>query len=1407
MDDQARGKKSYQSYTVAVVCAMSFEMSAVRYMLDREHPRLQRKEGDANTYVLGELYGHNIVLACLPGSQGKGSAATVATNLARTFPAVALRFLVGIGGGVPSEKHDIRLGDVVVSMPSGQYGGVVQYDLGRATDDGFFLKGFLWPPPPLLRSAVETMRSDHLVSDNKIGDFVASMLRRGPRLSVYQQPPVKSDVLFEAAYSHPFNQPTCGGCDHQRAVQRRARELPGPEIHYGLIASGDTVMRTANSLAMTNFGDVLCFEMEAAGLMTEYSCIVIRGISDYADSHKNDEWHFYAAATAAACAKELLSYLQPDEEASNRMYSRRSKQQPSEEIHARDIDHVGEQLCEFHGSGIQHSGQGNFNVQGNVNIAANSTANSEEAEECTRGLFITDPYEDREALKRKKGNRASGTCEWILDTEELSVWLDSEATTGKTPRGNVLWLHGNPGTGKSTMAIYLTEALSKEFDDNKGEKALAYFFCDASFEKRKTATSIMRGLLYQLTQKHRKLLLDYVLPQYKVREKELFKSFEALWEVFVAAAADQQTGEKYCIIDALDECDKESQETLLYQLQETFQSHDAPLNVHILITSRPLPEIRECLEDFTARDLASFHQAEQDIDRCIEARVNDLAKRKRYTAKVKDEICYILRSKAEGTFLWVGLACEELKGKPSKDAIRFLQEMPKGLSSLYGKLLETAIDPRSDEEEIVRRILGFVAVSYRLFSVLELSDACRLHQDEEDTDTRLQYTRDQIASCRLLVVIQDEYVQLLHQSVRDFLVGTGSDSFIDRLEAHAGAAYRCVDFLVDRFHNEELRFKVGNSQIVFFSDNSPSRDLWLKNMPYSLYRMRRVRGFPRCFSLLHVAALWGIPALVEYALGFGDQTTVTRESAPHAKDVDCRDANGYSPLEVAVQSRHPDAVGVLLRLGANVDEGLVRLAVKRSERDTRAVQLLLDRHGYQITITEDIINEAAGNWQSGKELMSLFLERYGSRITIREGAMKAAAGNHEQGRWITQLLVHHQGNQITITEDIIKNAARNSQQGKEIIQLLLQHQGNQITITEDIIKNAARNRQQGKEIVQLLLWHQGGQIDIVEAAAKVVAKYSRGTEMMQFILQQLGESRITVTEEMVEAAAENRHSNGPMQALLQHCGNELPNTERVLQAATRSEALMDCVLNKRVGEITITEEVVKAAAATCRKREMMKLLLQHEAHSQITITEQIVMAAATKPFSREPLELLLEERRDEFTITEEMVNAVVAGLDGRDQLELLLVNRGDDFTITEEIVKAAVANYWDGRGVFELLLDQCGDEFTITEEIVKAAAANYWDGVGIFELLLEKRGDEFTITEEILKAVVANDGGGRDIMELLIEKRGDEFTITEEMVELAQPRSPGDTRAHIIRLFDKNQERVAMTEGAMAAIDRFLYDE
>jgi nucleoside phosphorylase len=121
------------------------------------------------------------------------------------------------------------------------------------------------------------------------------------------------DRLFAAGYPHVQGRVTCADCTTEQEVQRPVRRSAGPTVHYGTIASGNQVIKDAatRDRISQQFGGVLCFEMEAAGLMNRFPCLVIRGICDYCDSHKNKAWQNYAAAAAVAWAKELLRNIAP----------------------------------------------------------------------------------------------------------------------------------------------------------------------------------------------------------------------------------------------------------------------------------------------------------------------------------------------------------------------------------------------------------------------------------------------------------------------------------------------------------------------------------------------------------------------------------------------------------------------------------------------------------------------------------------------------------------------------------------------------------------------------------------------------------------------------------------------------------------------------------------------------------------------------------------------------------------------------------------------------------------------------------------------------------------------------------------------------------------------------------------
>lgn len=302
----------HKSYTIGIVCALATEKAAVEAMLDEEHPRLGNVFGDENDYTLGRFGTHNVAVACLPaGLIGRASAATVAKDMLRTFP-IKIGLMVGVGGGVWSEKSNIRLGDVVVSQPDGKHGGVVQWDFGKMEKGGVFRRtGSLDKPPRVLLNALQRLKTKHLMRGDSLSKHLSDMATVMPYMAeTFAHQGVENDQLFQSTYYHERGE-TCNYCDATELVERfPIRTSTKPMIHYGNIASGDEVMKdgvTRDSIAQRE--GVICFEMEAAGLMDSFPCVVIRGICDYADSHKNKRWQPYAAATAAAYAKELLSVV------------------------------------------------------------------------------------------------------------------------------------------------------------------------------------------------------------------------------------------------------------------------------------------------------------------------------------------------------------------------------------------------------------------------------------------------------------------------------------------------------------------------------------------------------------------------------------------------------------------------------------------------------------------------------------------------------------------------------------------------------------------------------------------------------------------------------------------------------------------------------------------------------------------------------------------------------------------------------------------------------------------------------------------------------------------------------------------------------------------------------------------
>ncbi|KAL2802868.1 nucleoside phosphorylase domain-containing protein [Aspergillus granulosus] len=318
-------KLTAQQYTVGWISPLEIEQTVALLMVDEEHERLPQAAEDPTVYHLGRIGHHNVVIAGLPNT-GNTSAASMVTHMRRSFPNLRFGILVGIGGGVPGpreKKEDIRLGDVVVSEPSGSHSGAVQYDRGKAEAWEFVRTGYLTPPPLALLNAARTLSVKRtLCQTDPIKRHLKKIDTTRRQLRQYQYPGIGQDILHSASC---IPDKAMQGCEctrshgltiqdtqslHDILDRDQSKEEAFITIHRGTIASGEMVIKNGllrDYLAKQH--DVYCFETEAAGALNDFPCLVIRGISDYCDAYKNNSWDGYAAAVAAAYARELFDHM------------------------------------------------------------------------------------------------------------------------------------------------------------------------------------------------------------------------------------------------------------------------------------------------------------------------------------------------------------------------------------------------------------------------------------------------------------------------------------------------------------------------------------------------------------------------------------------------------------------------------------------------------------------------------------------------------------------------------------------------------------------------------------------------------------------------------------------------------------------------------------------------------------------------------------------------------------------------------------------------------------------------------------------------------------------------------------------------------------------------------------------
>ncbi|CEL01300.1 hypothetical protein ASPCAL00886 [Aspergillus calidoustus] len=686
---------------------------------------------------------------------GKAAASGAATNVRASYPEIELAFLVGVCGGVPviEQSHvttgrtDVYLGDVIVST------GVVQYDLGKRLPSGFVrkdtLEANLGRPNQQIRSFISKMMAgdDHLT--RRQGEYLAVIQGAVDAMS----PDIQDDVLFRQDYNHRKRGCQCDKRppSDETALARQRKPDILPYIHFGRLASGDTVMMTAKARdAIAKKEQVIGFEMEGAGVWETLPCILVKGVSDYADSHKSKDWQLFAAASAAACLRALL-----DERPI-------SVFQPS-------------------------TGTGQVNsipLRGTARKRPSDKATQETNETYVELLTFT-----RADFRRNKVLDAhEKTCKWVLVRPEFKEWIHADAEAAQR---RFFWIKGKPGAGKSTLMKFLLHTATS---DKNNDIVLSFFFYAQGTELERSIIGMYRSLLHQLlcspavSSQKKQLFFDFAA-EMQVENGSVKWTRDDLESLLLSIVSSLVSCRIIILIDALDEGEEKDIRQMIEFLQQQLISCAVSRGVQlrICLASRHYPSL--VIVNAIQLVLEDQLEHESDIREYVEARFN--GGRSQEAQEIRAEIC----EKASGVFLWVYLVVRSLNEVFEVGKLHMVRErldvIPDDLDALFISILTR--DQKSLGDMLF--CLELVLFSPRLVSSEEAYFAMMFHKHglarrdiQLHTDSMLANYIVNVSKGIVEVSRSKAHaVHFIHESVRDFLLQRNG---FERLQSEHSTNYR-----------------------------------------------------------------------------------------------------------------------------------------------------------------------------------------------------------------------------------------------------------------------------------------------------------------------------------------------------------------------------------------------------------------------------------------------------------------------------------------------------------------------------------------------------------------------------------------------------------------------------------------
>ncbi|KAJ5513368.1 NACHT nucleoside triphosphatase [Penicillium fimorum] len=1318
-------------YEIAWIAALPIERAAAEAMLDEEHAAptgFTRHQTDANVYTWGRMGDHNIVIASLSsGVYGTTSAATTASSLLASLPSIRVGLLVGIGGGIarPDEDYDIRLGDVVVSQPSGTMGGVCQYDLIKAkSSDKRERKGFLGSPPTVLLNALSRIQACHERKDSRVPYFLQEMLEKNPKMAKrskknpgYTHQGFDNDRLFKASCDH-ISVPDCRDCDAAGEIQRDTRDSTDPDIHYGTIASGNTLIKDAatRDRIIADIGeDCICFEMEAAGLMNHFPCLVIRGICDYADSHKNDRWQRYASATAAAYTKELLAYV------------------PAAEVQETKRALEMLQLVQQQIDGVQQTA---------VSTKATTDSIRSDLRTDTIRRWLCPPDPSTNAIKARSLHH-EGTGAWLLEHPIFKLWHSGSRRH--------LWLHGLAGCGKTVLSAIVLDHLT-----NRNDGLILSFFFDFNDSTKQTLDGMLRSLAFQLYNSGvgSAIYLDALFEAHQNGSGQ--PTIKALSDIISKMLLAQR--KVFIVLDALDE--SKTRDDVLMWVKDVLSNPDL-FHIQLLYTSRPESEFQRHIPPLIGEEncLPLENQAvNSDIRLWVTAQ---LSQRREFIEKplsqdLLEEIQRKIGDGADGMFRWAFCQLDTLARCRHEVAMReALVSLPKSLNETYRRMVASI--PGELKSDAIR-LLQFLVHSKRplkLAAAIEII-ATQIENESQgfDIKRRLFCENDIVDYCPGLAIVvhhTEKELHLAHFSVKEYLL---TENQFDDITASVSITRTWLTYLTDiAGSNREIMqdFPMAKSAAELLTDHVLLAQASENIVRATVRFLEREETF-RCWSRLYqVDRVWyyrpiSLQGSKVYYASFLGLAVVAQDLIRKGADINAQGGRYGNALQAASAKGDQEIVKLLLDNGADTNaqggEYGNALQVASANGHQEIVKLLLDNGAD--------INAQGGYYGNALQATSVEDHQEIVKILLDNGADINAQGGYYGNALQTASVKGHQ----EIIKILLDNEADiNAQGGKYGNALQAASVEGQQEIVKILLDNGADTNAQGgeygnalqaasveghQEIVKLLL---DNEADINAQGGK----YGNALQAASFIGHQ----------EIVKILLDNG-------ADINAQGGEYGNA---LQAASveNHQEIVKILLDNGADTNAQGGEYGNALQAASAKgdQEIVKLLLDNGADTNAQGGEYgNALQVASAHGHQEIVKILLDNGADTNAQGGEYGNALQAALaKGQQEIVKLLLDSGADINAQRgEYGNALQAASVEGdQEIVKLLLDNGADTNAQGGEYgnaLQVASANGHQG--IIKILLDNGADINAQGGHYGNALqAASVEGHQEIVKLLLDNGAD----------------------------------------------------